>query len=339
MSSLRFGIVGTGMIAGVIADAIAKSAEVSLSAVSSRRAANAAAFIQDRPGVASVEGTAALLARPDVDAVYVATPTVAKEAIALAAIAAGKHVLVEKPFASRESVLRMTEAAAAKGVVFMDATHFVHHPRTAAIQAAMSATIGTPRSLHTSFCFPFSGGPNIRFDPAQEPMTALGDLAWYSMRAVVEYLRPEGNITTAVTIPLIDPKSGAIMQAEGLIAFAGGQVSTFDVGYAANTLLMDFQLLGQTGVIEMDDFVLNWNNSFAFQHPDIPTGYTHRSGMATPRDATFTATPSPHAPQVLMLESFARLTAPGQANERARHAASTLQTQHYLDALWNAISK
>ena len=30
---------------------------------------------------------------------------------------------------------------------------------------------------------------NIRFDPTQEPMTALGDMAWYSMRAVVEYLR------------------------------------------------------------------------------------------------------------------------------------------------------
>ena len=78
-----------------------------------------------------------LLARPDVDAVYIATPTVAKEEIALAAIAAGKHVLVDKPFVNHASVLRMTQAAAAKGVVFMDATHFVHHPRTAAIRAAM----------------------------------------------------------------------------------------------------------------------------------------------------------------------------------------------------------
>jgi predicted dehydrogenase len=45
-----------------------------------------------------------LLARADVDAVYFATPTVAKEEIAPAAIAAGKHILIDKPFIDRSSV-------------------------------------------------------------------------------------------------------------------------------------------------------------------------------------------------------------------------------------------
>lgn len=66
-----------------------------------------------------------LLARADVDAVYIAIPTAPKEETALAAIAAGKHVLVDKPFVNHASLLRMTDAAAAKGVAFMDATHFV----------------------------------------------------------------------------------------------------------------------------------------------------------------------------------------------------------------------
>ena len=43
----------------------------------------------------------------------------AKEAIALAAIAAGKHVLVDKPFIDRASAERMVKSAAAKGVEFM----------------------------------------------------------------------------------------------------------------------------------------------------------------------------------------------------------------------------
>src|SRR5215213_7048551 len=128
MSQLGFGIVGPGMIAGVVADAIARAAGARLAAVSSRRVENAERFAAGRPGVAAVEGVDGLLARDDVDAVYVATPTVAKEAIALAAIAAGKHVLVDKPFAGVASVVRMAEAAAARGVLFMDATHFVHHP-------------------------------------------------------------------------------------------------------------------------------------------------------------------------------------------------------------------
>ena len=127
-------------------------------------------------------------------------------------------------------------------------------------------------------------------------MTALGDMAWYSMRAVVEYLRPEGRITKAVVAPERDPETNAIVRASGLIAFEGGQVSTFDVGYTAGTILMDLQLLGTTGVIGMDDFVLDWESSFAFKNPEIKAGYSHRTGMATRKDATFVPTPSRDRP-------------------------------------------
>ena len=335
-SRLGFGIVGTGMIAGVFANALAKSKNARLSAVSSRRLDNAQAFVAERPGAEAVEGIEALLGRAEVEAVYIATPTVAKEAIALAAIAAGRHVLVEKPFIDRASVQRMTEAAAAKGVVFMDATHFVHHPRTTAIQSATAEKIGAPRSLHTSFYFPFSDRNNIRFDATQEPMTALGDMAWYSMRAVVEYLGPAGKIAKVVTVPERDPQTNAIIRASGLIAFEGGEVSTFDIGYTAGTALMDLQLLGTTGVIELGDFVLDWTNSWAFQNPDIACGYFHRTAMATRKDIAFIPTPEETAQEVRMVEDFADLTGPANAGARAAYATATLKTQEYLDALWSA---
>jgi len=336
MSRLGFGIVGTGFIAGVIADAIVQSTKAKLIAVSSRRLENASSFAAKRQGVAAVQGFESLLTRADIDAVYIATPTAAKEEIALAAIAAGKQVLVDKPFDGQASVVRMTKAAAAKGVAFMDATHFVHHPRNAAIRAATPAKIGAPRSLHTAFYFPFSDRGNIRFDPKQEPMTALGDMAWYSMRAVVEYLRPEGQITKVVTVAQRDAETAAIVRASGLIAFEGGQVSTFDIGYTASTILMDLQLLGTTGVIGMDDFVLDWTNSFAFKNPDIKTGYTHRTAMATRKDITFVSTPASTAQEVVMIDNFADLSASGNATQRANYAAASLKTQEYLDALWAA---
>ena len=336
MSQVGFGIVGTGMIAGVVADAIAKSASARLRAVSSRRIENARSFTAERKGAMAVQGIDSLLARADVDAVYIATPTVAKEEIALKAIAAAKHVLVDKPLINHSSALRMTQAAAAKGVAFMDATHFVHHPRTAAIQAACPAKIGSPRSLHTTFYFPHADRNNIRFDSTQEPMTALGDMAWYSMRAVVEYLRPEGPIMNVATATERDPNTDAIVRASGLIAFDGGQVSTFDVGYTAGTIIMDLQLLGTSGAIEMDDFVLDWENSFAFKNPEIKAGYFHRSGMATRKDATFVPTPSNTPQEVAMIENFATLAASRSGAERTRYADATLMTQQYLDALWAA---
>jgi predicted dehydrogenase len=324
------------MIAGVIADAIARSKNAQLIAVSSRKIENAQDFVAKHQGVAAVQGTDALLSREDIDAIYIAIPTAAKEEIALTAIAASKHVLVEKPFLDHASVSRITEAAAAKGVAFMDATHFVHHPRTAAVRAASAEKIGSPRSLHTTFYFPFSDRSNIRFDLKQEPMTALGDMAWYSMRAVVEYLRPKGKIAKVMTVPERDPKTTAMLRASGLIAFDSGEVSTFDIGYTAGTAIMDLQLLGTSGVIGMDDFVLDWADSFVFKNPDIEIGYSHRAGMATRKDASFVPTPANTAQQVAMVQTFVELAASGDAARRAGYAASSLKTQEYLDALWMA---
>jgi predicted dehydrogenase len=336
MAQLGFGIVGTGMIAGVVANAIAAATKARLTAVSSRHIENAQRFRAHHPEAAAVQGVDALLSRDDVDSVYIAIPTVKKEEIALAAIAARKHVLIDKPFADHASVSRIVEAASAKGVAFMDATHFVHHPRTAAIREASRNKIGLPRSLHTTFYFPFTDRKNIRFDRKQEPMTALGDMAWYSMRAVVEYLRPAGFITKVVAVPERDPDTLAVIRASGLVAFDGGQVSTFDVGYTASTIVMDLQLLGTTGVIGMDDFVLDWANSFAFKNPELKAGYVYRTGMATRTDVTFVPTPSVIPQEVAMIEDFAELAVSGDAEERTEYANSALMTQEYLDALWVA---
>jgi len=334
MAQLGFGIVGTGMIAGVIAEAIATAKKARLAAVSSRRIQNAQGFVAKFPGTAAVEGVGALLARADVDAVYVATPTVAKEAIALAAIAAGKHVLVDKPFDGRASAVRMIKAAAAKGVVFMDATHFVHNPRTAAIQKSLAERIGSPRSLYTCFYFPFDDYHNIRFDPRQEPTGALGDMAWYSMRAVVEYLRPKGRVTSAMAVPERHGVTGAVTRVSGLIGFDSGEVSTFDVGWTAGTVVQDLLLLGTTGVVGMDDFVLDWTRGFVFRRSEIPAGYTHRSGMATRGDVTFVPAPAEIGQEVSMIEDFADLADHGSPAQRAAYAEASLKTQEYLDALW-----
>ncbi|HTU26487.1 MAG TPA: Gfo/Idh/MocA family oxidoreductase [Pirellulales bacterium] len=332
-----FGIVGTGMIAGVVAEAIGKAKKARLAAVSSRKLENAKGFAEKYPGAAAVEGIDALLTRSDVDAVYVATPTVAKEAIALAAIAAGKHVLVDKPFDGHASAMRMTKAAAEKGLVFMDATHLVHNERTAAIQKAIGEQIGAPRSLYTAFYFPFDDYHNIRFDPKQEPTGALGDMAWYSMRAVVEYLRPKGKVSHALAVPERHAITKAVVRVSGLISFDSGEVSTFDVGWTAGTIVQDLLLLGTKGVISLDDFVLDWTKGFAFRRAEIPPGYVHRTGMATRADVTFVGAPTEIPQEVAMIEDFADLARGGSAAERAAYVEASLKTQEYLDALWKGM--
>ena len=102
-------------------------------------------------------------------AVYIATPTAAKEEIALAAIVAGKHVLVEKPLVNHASVVRMTEAAERKALhSWMQPIR--SSPRTEAVRKASPEAIVTPQSLHTAFYFPFSDRTNICFAVKREPM-------------------------------------------------------------------------------------------------------------------------------------------------------------------------
>ena len=338
MATFGFGIVGTGGIAKAIAEAIAAADNARLAAVSSRTRSAAEAFVAGRPGAQPIAGLAGLLDRDDIEAVYIAIPTALQEEAARAAIAAGKHVLVDKPFVDAASVARMAGAAAAEGLVFMDATHFVHHPRRDAVRAALAERIGRPRALHSAFYDGLSDRANIRFDPLREPMGALGDLGWYCMRAAVEYLQPQGAVRDAAAVCQRDPQTGAVTQVTGLIAFESGESTSFGVGFESGASVNDLLLFGPKGVMAMDDFVMNWTNRFGHQAADVPTGYTHRRGSMTRQDFDFVETPSQTPQQVLMIQHFADLATSGGPEARSAYATAARTTQHYLDVLWASIA-
>lgn len=332
-SNVNIGIIGTGFIASVLAPAIEASSNARLTAVSSRTQAKAEEFVANYPGAVAVEGADRLIARDDVDAVYVATPTAAKEEIATLALRTGKHVLIEKPLQSKESFERLAAIAREKGLVLIDATHFVHHPRTAAMRGRLAELIGSPRSLHTMFYFPFSDRENIRFDPRSEPMGAVGDMAWYAMRAVVEYLAPDA-LEDIKVFAEHDRQSDAVIRATGVLKFDADKTATFDVGYTAGAALMDLTVAGTSGILTQDDFVLDWQSGFGFDNPDIVTGFVHRAGMATRKDFAFIETPSEQSQHSLMVENFCHLILNGNAATREKWLTATEMTQGLLDAIW-----
>ena len=335
MTKLNFGIVGTGFIAGLIAPAIQGSEYARLAAVSSRSKEKAERFAAQYPSARAVQGLDELLEQLDVQAVYVAAPTSAKEDIAARALSAGKHVLIEKPLQSKDVAERLVAIARENNVVLMDATHFVHHARTLAMRKRIPELIGEPRSLHTMFYFPFSDRENIRFDQSEEPMGAIGDMAWYSMRAAVEFLSP-GRLKDIRVFAERDAQTNAVIRATGLLAFDDGKTTTFDVGYTTGTAMMDLTLGGTSGVVAQDDFVLDWNSGFAFDNPDIPTGFTHRTGMATRKDISFIATPGSKPQHALMIDTFALLALDPDFGQSSHWMDATIQTQALLDAVWQA---
>lgn len=161
----RWGLLGTGPVARKFALGLAASQQgCQAHLVASRNTKNAARFAADL-GVEAAESYAALLASPDIDAVYIATPPSSHAELALAAIAAGKAVLVEKPFMRTAAEAEQVAAAArAAGVFCMEGmwTRFLPAVREAARLIADGA-IGEPRQLTGAFASalrpPVEGGP------------------------------------------------------------------------------------------------------------------------------------------------------------------------------------
>lgn len=338
MSKLRLGIVGSGMIAGVIANAIKQVENIELVAVASRRPVSAKAFAKEH-GINLVFDTwQEMLASDAIDAIYVATPTASKEEIAVYGAQNKKHLLVDKPYASFESLENIIETAKVNGVIFMDATHFTHNPRTKTINDMMTEEIGAPQAVRTSFFFPFMDRTNIRFNTEKEPTGAVGDMTWYSMRAIAEYLRPTTPIKTISGGIVRDEETNAVIRGSGVVIFEDGKSSTFDFGYNTGTCLMDLDVLGHEGVFSVSDFVLDWKNGFAFDNQEHVIGFTKRTGMQLPKEHQYIEADSSEAQSVYMMRNFAALTANAQSAENTQAQDLALLTQQLLDAYWRAVA-
>ncbi|MDP9829246.1 Gfo/Idh/MocA family protein [Kineosporia succinea] len=159
--SLRWGIVGPGWIAGEFTKALKDHTRQQVVAVTSRNAERSGAFAAEH-GIAHAFGsTEALLTHPDVDVVYVATPQSEHLAIGLAAIAAGKHVLIEKPIAvSADEARQLAVAAKAAGVLVMEAMWSRYLPQTSVIRRLLAdGVLGDVRAVLADH------GQSIAFDP------------------------------------------------------------------------------------------------------------------------------------------------------------------------------
>lgn len=100
---MRVGIVGTGAAGWTAAEALRRAREVTSTPLElvagADTSAEARAAFEQQHGVPTVASVEELLQRPDVDTVFVATPTSFHAPLALAAVRAGRHVMVEKPIA------------------------------------------------------------------------------------------------------------------------------------------------------------------------------------------------------------------------------------------------
>jgi len=169
MSVIHWGILGTGGIAKKFAEALALLPDARMTAVGSRTQASADAFaatwkIPNRHG-----SYAALMADPEVDAVYIATPHTLHRDNAIGCLAAGKAVLCEKPFTinarQAEDVIAL---ARNKKIFLMEAMWTRFLPVFVKIRSLLAeGVLGEVRQVQADFAFQAAYDPKSRlFDPA-----------------------------------------------------------------------------------------------------------------------------------------------------------------------------
>lgn len=131
-NTIRFGIIGAGKIAHKFCDAVRKTEGAGMVAVASRTPGKAQAFAVQEGLDAAYDGYEGLLARADIDAVYVATTHNFHYENVRQALLAGKHVVCEKPFVLRESeAAELFDLAKSRGLFCMEAmwSRFLPHIR------------------------------------------------------------------------------------------------------------------------------------------------------------------------------------------------------------------
>lgn len=169
MTDLRWGLLATGTIAAEFAAGVEQSRHGVLAAAASRTAERARDFATRYEIPKAYGSYEELLADPDVDAVYVATPHAQHEEWAIRAAEAGKHVLCEKPLTlTAADAEKVIDAARRNDVFLMEAFMYRLHPQTRRlVELIESGAIGEVRAVDVTFSFDSDENDAARLgDPA-----------------------------------------------------------------------------------------------------------------------------------------------------------------------------
>jgi len=158
----RWGIIGTGKIARIMAGALANSATGQLSAIASRSEDRARRFSSDAGIDRFYASYEALIADPEIDVVYVAGHHTTHHACATAAAEAGKHVLCEKPLAMNAALAAdIVDAARRNGVFLMEAFAYRCHPQTKRLVEILgNRDIGQVQVIDAAFGYDAGNAPD-----------------------------------------------------------------------------------------------------------------------------------------------------------------------------------
>jgi predicted dehydrogenase len=250
-NAIRIGILGAARIAPLALVTPAKEhSQVEVAAVAARDPARGRAFAA-KHGIPRVhESYEALIADAELDAVYIPLPNGLHGRWTRAALAAGKHVLCEKPFTANAAEAReIAELAANSDRVVMEAFHYRYHPLTLrAEEIIASGEVGKLKRVEAALCFPLPKFSDIRYNYSLAG-GALMDAGCYAVHMVRTYGGSTPEVVWAEA-KLRGPQVDRAMTAE--VKFAGGHTGRVRCSMWSSRLLqISARVVGEQGELRI----------------------------------------------------------------------------------------
>lgn len=279
----RWGILGYGMFGRHHARCLAACPGVEVAAIATRSAGNRAAAAAEYPGARLLEDWRTLVTAPDLDAVAVVTPNHLHATMALAALEAGKAVLVEKPLATTLADCdRLVEAAARAGRPLSVGFELRQGAQWTGVERLVrEGPVGRPRFLRLGlFRFPFRpGGEGWRHDPArvgswilEEPIHHIDLILWWC----------------AALGPPVEVSAQGLRRADGLspsftatLRFADGAIATLAQTVEGFGHHLAVEIVGEQGALTS-----HWSAADARSERPSFSLRAKRHGTATEEDHT-----------------------------------------------------
>ncbi|MFV0458023.1 MAG: Gfo/Idh/MocA family protein [Actinomycetales bacterium] len=246
MARQRVAVIGAGYWGPNLIRNFAASSRWQLVAVCDQDTQRARQVLAGRTEVDVVRGVDELLARGDVDAVAIATPAATHHPIAMAAISAGVHVLVEKPLASSLAAGReMVEAAQRAGVILMCDHTYCYTPAVRRIREMITA--GDLGDIH------FIDSVRINLGLVQPDVDVVWDLAPHDL-SILDFLLPAGMNPPYVAAHGADPiGAGRACVAYLSMALPGGGIASIHVNWLSPTKIRRMVIGGSRRTLVWDD--------------------------------------------------------------------------------------
>jgi xylose dehydrogenase (NAD/NADP) len=259
MRKVRWGVLGCAAFAKSTAiPAMRKAEGVALTGIASRHKEKAEAFAQEFGFQKAFGSYEEMLADPEIEAVYNPLPNGLHPEWTIKAAQAGKHSLVEKPFAANVAEAReVARVANQHGVKVMEAFMWRFHPmHRRARQLIRDEAIGPVRFVRSAFTFTIARSPNVRLDPKLAG-GGIMDVGCYCISEARFLFDAEPMRVYARAD--YDPEYHVDMLACGILEFPSGR-ATFDAGFAL-PYRCDYEVVGSKGRIVCPNAILPGENA------------------------------------------------------------------------------